>query len=207
MTIGLFALALRSIDLGDVLHHIGRLPSVLLVLTIALLFGQMLVTGMRLSAIAGMIASPVPLRTALRITWIGAFFSLALVTFVSGDVLRTMMLRRLCGMSMRESVGTITLDRAVGLLSILLIVSVMAPWAVQLTGDEAMRHSIEALAVGGMLIVAGFALVGSLARRSRIVENVRAKIKGSRVVYVLLDVMTVARHLLMDGTEFPKNSA
>jgi glycosyltransferase 2 family protein len=204
LTIGLFALALRSINLGDVLLHIQRLPLLLLILTTGLLFGQMLVTCMRLSAIAGMIASPVPLRMTFRINWIGAFFSLALVTFVSGDVLRTLMLRRLCGLSMRESVGTVTLDRAVGLLAILLIVSVMAPWAIQLTGDETMRHSIEALAAIGLLIVVGFALVGFLARHSRIVEVVRAKIKGSRIVYVLLDVMTVARHLFDGRREFPK---
>jgi uncharacterized protein (TIRG00374 family) len=204
LTIGLFALALRSINLGDVLLHIQRLPILLLILTVGLLFGQMLVTAMRLSAIVGTIAAPVPLWTTLRISWIGSFFSLALVTFVSGDVLRAVMFRRLCGLAVRESVGAVTLDRAVGLLSILVIVSVTAPWAIQLTGDEAMRHSIEALAVIGLLIVAGFALVGLLARHSRIVESVRAKIKGSRIVYVLLDLMTVARHLFHGRQEFPR---
>jgi uncharacterized protein (TIRG00374 family) len=164
----------------------------------------MLVSGIRLSAIAGMIASFVPLRTALRINWIGSFFSLALVTFVSGDVVRTMMLRRLCHLPMRESVGTVTLDRAVGLLAVLVIVSVTAPWAIQLTGDDRIRRSIEVLAVIGALVVIGFALVGYLARHSSIVESVRAKIKGSKIVYVLLDVMTVARHLFDGRRELPK---
>jgi glycosyltransferase 2 family protein len=204
LTLGLFALALRSIDIGDVLLHIKRLPLSLLMLTAGLLLCQMLMSGIRLSAIAGMIASFVPLRTALRINWIGSFFSLALVTFVSGDVVRTMMLRRLCHLPMRDSVGTVTLDRAVGLLAILVIVSVTAPWAIQLTGDDRIRSSIEVLAVIGALIVIGFALVGYLARHSRIVESVRAKIKGSKIVYVLLDVMTVARHLFDGRRELPK---
>src|SRR5882724_5048996 len=106
LTLGLFALALRSIDIGDVLLHIKLLPLSLLILTAGLLLFQILVGGVRLSAIAGVVASSVPLKTALRINWIGAFFSLALVTFVSGDVVRTMMLRRQCGLSMRERVGT-----------------------------------------------------------------------------------------------------
>src|SRR3982074_609247 len=187
LTLGLFALALRSIDVGDVLLHIKRLPLSLLILTAGLLLCPMVVSGIRLSAIAGMITSFVPLRTALRINWIGSFFSLALVTFVSGDVVRTMMLRRLCHLPMRESVSTVTLDRAVGLLAVLVIVSVTAPWAIQLTGDDRIRRSIEVLAVIGALVVIGFALVGYLARHSSIVESVRAKIKGSKIVYVLLD--------------------
>jgi hypothetical protein len=153
LTVGLFALAFRSIDVGDVAFHIKQLPLALLVVTVALLLFQMLVTSMRLSAIAGMITSRVPLLTSFRINWIGSFFSLALVTFVSGDVVRTLMLRRECQLPMRESVGTVTLDRAVGLLAILVIVSTTAPWAIQLTGDERIRHSIEVLAVIGALIV------------------------------------------------------
>jgi uncharacterized membrane protein YbhN (UPF0104 family) len=204
LTLGLFALAFRSIDIGDVVLHIKQLPPSLLFLTIALLLCQMLLSGVRLASIAGMISSHVPLRTALRINWIGAFFSLALVTFVSGDVVRTMMLRRVCHLPMRESIGTVTLDRIVGLLSILVISSVTAPWAIQLTGDERIRRSIELLAIIGTLIVLGFALVGFLARRSRVVETVRKKIKGSKIVYVVLDVMTVARHLFeRDGHLFP----
>jgi uncharacterized protein (TIRG00374 family) len=204
LTVGLFALALRSIDIGDVVLHIKQLPLLLLVLTIALLLCQMLVSSMRLSIIAGMIASHVPLRTAFRINWIGAFFSLALVTFVSGDVVRAVMLRRVCQLPMRESVGAVTLDRAIGLLAILAIVSVTAPWAIQLTADETIRRSIAVLAAVGALIVIGFALVGFLARHSRIVEAVRAKIKGSKIVYVLLDIMTVARHLFDARRELPK---
>jgi uncharacterized protein (TIRG00374 family) len=204
LTLGLFALALRSIDIGDVLLHIKRLPLSLLMLTAGLLLCQMLVCGVRLSAIAGVVASSVPLKTALRINWIGAFFSLALVTFVSGDVVRTMMLRRQCGLSMRESVGTVTLDRAVGLIASLLIVSVTAPWAIQLTADETIRHSIEVLAIIGFLIVVGFAMVGFVARHSKIVEIVRVKIKDSKIVYVLLDIMTVARHLFDARRELPK---
>jgi uncharacterized protein (TIRG00374 family) len=204
LTLGLFALALRSIDIGDVLVHIKRLPLSLLILTAGLLLCQMLVSGVRLSAIAGVVASSVPLKTALRINWIGAFFSLALVTFVSGDVVRTMMLRRQCGLSMRESIGTVTLDRAVGLLASLLIVSVTAPWAIQLTADETIRHSIEVLAIVGFLIVVGFAMVGLIARHSKIVEIVRVKIKGSKIVYTLLDIITVARHLFDARRELPK---
>src|SRR3981189_1272359 len=183
LTLGLFALALRSIDIGDVLLHIRRLPVSLLMLTAGLLLCQMLLSGIRLSGIAGMIASFVPLKTALRINWIGAFFSLALVTFVSGDVVRTMMLRRQCGLSMRESVGTVTLDRAVGLLAVLVIVSVTAPRAIRLTGDARTRRSIEVLAVIGALVVNGLPLVCCVARHSSIVESVRAKIKGSKIVY------------------------
>lgn len=204
LTVGLFALAFRSIDIGDVILHIKQLPLSLLALVVGLLLFQMLISGIRLTSISGMLAARVPLLIALRLNWIGAFFSLALVTFVSGDVVRTMILRRTCHLGMRESVGIVTLDRIVGLLAILVIVSITAPWAIQLTGDERIRRSIEVLAIIGAVIVVGFAFVGFLARRSRIVEGVRAKIKGSKMVYILLDVMTVARHLFDSRREIPK---
>jgi uncharacterized protein (TIRG00374 family) len=204
LTFCLFALALRSIDIGDVLVHIRRLPALTLLLTIALFVSQMVVSGVRLSAITGIITSSVPLAGTLRINWIGAFFSQALVTFVSGDVVRAMMLSRSCGISIRDSIGTITLDRAIGLLASLLIVSVTAPWAIQLTGDETMRHSIIVLAVIGLLLVIGFAMIGYLARHPELVQIARAKIKGSRIAYVLLDTMSVARHLFNGRRQMPK---
>jgi uncharacterized protein (TIRG00374 family) len=204
LTLGLFALALRSIDIGDVWLHIKILPAHVLLMAVVLIICQMLFAGVRLSAIANIVASTVPLAKALHINWIGAFFSQALVTFVSGDVVRAMMLSRSCGISMRDSIGTITLDRVIGLLSSLLIVSITAPWAIGLTGDESMRHSIEVLAVMGVLLVTGFAMAGYLARHPELVEIVRTKIKGSRIAYVVLDVMSVARHLFDARRQIPK---
>jgi uncharacterized protein (TIRG00374 family) len=204
LTFCLFALALRSIDIGDVWLHIKGLPALTLLMAAVLIICQMLIAGVRLSAITGIVASPVPLAKALRINWIGAFFSQALVTFVSGDVVRAMLLSRSCGITMRDSVGTVTLDRAVGLLSSLLIVSMSAPWAIQLTGDETMRHSIEVLSVFGVLLVTGFAMVGYLARHPELVEIVRAKIRGSRIAYVVLDTLSVARHLFNGRRQLPK---
>jgi glycosyltransferase 2 family protein len=204
LTFCLFALALRSINLGDVLIEIRRLPAIAFLLVAVLLVCQMAVSGIRLSAITGILTSPVPLARTLRINWVGAFFSQALVTFVSGDVVRAMMLSRSCGMTTRDSIGAVTLDRAVGLLSSLLIVSMSAPWAIQLTGDETMRRSIEMLAVIGVLLVIGFAMVGYLARHPELVQIVRAKIRGSRIAYVVLDAMSVARHLFNGRRQLPK---
>jgi uncharacterized protein (TIRG00374 family) len=204
LTIGLFALALRSIDLGDVLLHIRRLSLIVLVSTTGLLCCQMIIAAARLSAITGILASSVSLATSVRINLIGAFFSQALVTFVSGDVVRTMLLRRTCALPMRESISAVTLDRVVGLLSTLLLVSITAPWAIQLTGDETMRHSMEVLAMIGALLILAFALVGYVARHPEIVEIVRARIKGSKFIYVLLDLGTVARHLFRARQALPK---
>ena len=204
LTVGLFALALRSIHLGDVWLHIRSLPALTLLMVVVLFICQMIIAGVRLSTITGIVASAVSLAKTLRINWVGAFFSQALVTFVSGDVVRTMMLSRSCGITMRDSIGTVTLDRIIGLLSSLLIVSITAPWAIQLTGDETVRRSIEMSAVMGVLFVAGFAMIGYLARHPALVQIVRTKINGSRVAYVLLDVMSVARHLFNGRGQIPK---
>jgi uncharacterized protein (TIRG00374 family) len=204
LTFCLFALALRSINLGDVWLHIKSLPALTLLMVVVLFICQMVIAGVRLSAITGIVASAVSLAKTLRINWVGAFFSQALVTFVSGDVVRAMMLSRSCGITMRDSIGTVTLDRVIGLLSSLLIVSITAPWAMRLTGDETARRSIEMLAVIGVLFVAGFAMVGYLARHPELVQIVRVKIKGSRIAHVLLDVMSVARHLFNGRWQLPK---
>jgi uncharacterized protein (TIRG00374 family) len=204
LTLGLFVLALRSIDIGDVWLHIKSLPALTLLMAVVLIICQMVIAGVRLSAITGIVASAVPLAKTFRINWIGAFFSQALVTFVSGDVVRAMLLSRSCGITMRDSIGTVTLDRVIGLLSSLLIVSITAPWAIRLTGDETVRRSIEMMAVMGVLLVIGFAMVGYLARHPELVQIARAKIKGSRIAYVILDVVSVARHLFDARRQIPK---
>jgi uncharacterized protein (TIRG00374 family) len=204
LMLGLFALALRSIDLGDVVLHIKRVPALTLLLVAALFVCQLLVSGVRLSAITGIIALPIPLAKALRINWIGAFFGQALITFISGDVVRVMMLNRTCGIPMRNSTRSVTLDRLVGLLSSLLIVSVTAPWAIQLTGNESMRHSIVMMAIVGIALIAGFAAVGYLAHHPALVQIARAKIKEYRVVYGILDTLAVVRHLFTGWRHVPK---
>jgi uncharacterized protein (TIRG00374 family) len=204
LTLGLFALALRSIDIGDVWLHVKGLPALTLLMVVALLLCQMALSGARLSAITGIITSSAPFAKTLRINWVGAFFSQALVTFVSGDVVRAMMIRSSCMISMRDSVGIVALDRSIGLLSSLLILSATAPWALQLTGDETMRHSITMLAIIGLLLVVGFAGIGYLARHPELVQFARAKIKGSRIAYILLDLVSVARHLFDGRRQIPR---
>jgi uncharacterized protein (TIRG00374 family) len=204
LTLGLFVLALRSIDIGDVWFHIKSLPALTLLMAFVLIICQMVIAGVRLSAITGIVASAVPLAKTFRINWIGAFFSQALVTFVSGDVVRAMLLSRSCGITMRDSIGTVTLDRVIGLLSSLLIVSITAPWAIRLTGDETVRRSIEMMAVMGVLLVIGFAMVGYLARHPELVRIARARITGSRIAYVILDVVSVARHLFDARRQVPR---
>jgi uncharacterized protein (TIRG00374 family) len=204
LTIGLFALALRSIHIGEVWAQIKILPALAGLTVIILFIAQMVIAAARLSAIANIVSSAVLLTKAFRINWVGSFFSQALVTFVSGDVVRAMMLNRSCGITMRDSIGAITLDRIVGLLSSLVIVSLTAPWAVGLTSNETMRRSIVVLAVMGVLLVVGFAAAGYLARHPELVQIVRAKIRGSRIAYILLDVMSVARHLFNQRRQIPK---
>jgi glycosyltransferase 2 family protein len=204
LTLGLFALALRSIDVSDVILHIKRLPA-LTILTVAALFVvQMLVAAIRMSAITGVIAHTVPLATTVRINWIGAFFSQALITFVSGDVVRAMILTRRCAIPMRNSARSVALDRLIGLLSSLLIVSLTAPWAIQLTGDETMRHSIVVMAVVGVLLIVAFAFVGYIAWHPALAQAARTKIKEYRIIYAVLDTLSVIRHLFTGWRHMPK---
>jgi glycosyltransferase 2 family protein len=204
LTICLFALVLRSIDIGDVVLHIKRVPASTLLLIVVLLLGQFLASGVRMSAITRVVAHPIPLGTAVRINWVGAFFAQALVTFISGDVVRAMMLQRTCDIPMRNSARSVTLDRLIGLLSSLLIMSVTAPWAIQLTRDESMRHSIVLMAIVGIGLITGFAAVGYIARHPALVQIARAKVKQYRVVYAILDTLAVIRHLLDGWRQIPK---
>src|SRR5438132_5372237 len=102
LTLCLFALVLRSIDIGDVVLHIKRVPASTLLLVAALFVAQFLTSGVRLSAITEAIGYITPLGRAVRINWVGAFFAQALITFISGDVVRAMMLHRACEIPMRN---------------------------------------------------------------------------------------------------------
>ena len=203
LTLGLFALVFRSIDVTDVVMHFKRVSAATL-LTVGVLFiGQYFVSCVRLIAIASALLQQIALPKALRINAIGAFFGQALVTFVSGDVVRAMMLSRACKIPMRSSVRTVALDRLVGLLSSMLIVSLTAPWAIQLAGDGPMRHSIVLLAVAGLMVIVGFAAVGYLARHPAVAQIAQDKLKQYRIVYAVLDTLAVARHLYSGWRQLP----
>lgn len=201
LTLCLFALALRSIDIDDVVLRIRQLPFLTLVIVALLFISQLIVSGTRLSSITRIVAHPVALAMAVRINWIGAFFSQALITFVSGDVIRAMILTKRCALPIRNSARCVALDRLVGLLSSLLIVSLTAPWAIQLTRDEAMRHSIVVMAFVGGALIAGFAIAGYLARHPTLLQNLRMRIKKHRIAYAVLDTLSVVR-LLFSGSSY-----
>jgi glycosyltransferase 2 family protein len=203
LTLCLFGLVLRSIDLGDVLLHIKLLPAAVLLLVTAIWLVQLVASGIRLSAITGIIAYPIPLMKALRMNWVGAFFAQALVTFVSGDVVRAMMLHR-CEIPMRNCARCVTLDRLIGLLSSLLIMSVTAPWAIQLTGDESMRHSIALMAMAGIVLIAGFAALGYLGRHPGLIQIARVRFHQYRILYAVLDTLAVVRHLFIGRNYMPR---
>jgi uncharacterized membrane protein YbhN (UPF0104 family) len=115
-----------------------------------------------------------------------------------------MILTRRCAIPMRNSARSVALDRLIGLLSSLLIVSLTASWAIQLTGDETMRHSIVVMAVAGIALIAAFAFVGYLARHPALAQAARGKIKEYRVIYAILDTLSVVRHLFTGWRHIPK---
>ena len=90
---------------------------------------------------------------ALRIVWVGQFFSQVLPGAVGGDAFRAWYLSRF-GINLKQSVTVAFLDRAYGIVAVLLLLLLGLPWLLLVVGDLALS------AIAGLVVVGGFAAIG-----------------------------------------------
>lgn len=97
---------------------------------------------------------------ALKLVFVGYFFSQALPSSVGGDAMRVWQAHR-AGLSLGTALNTVILDRLIALAALLIMSAVALPWLLDLVTDPAIRWGFMLVLASG---VAGFTVLLGLRR-------------------------------------------
>jgi uncharacterized membrane protein YbhN (UPF0104 family) len=158
LSAALIAYAFRNIDLADASAQIHEIAGVAALSTAGVLLLQSGTAAFRLRKVLEVVGARCGFLQALDATFIGAFFSQTLISFVGGDAMRVWRLAW-SGVPTRLATTGIALDRTAGLAGSLGLVLLTLPFLLALIQDAAMRSGLLLALAGG---IAGFAFVLSI---------------------------------------------
>ena len=161
VSVGLFYLALRGIDLSTVLSRINQINPLWIIVAIAATFGGLLLNALRWREIGRHCDTPLTINQSLRYVMIGAFFSLALPSTIGGDAVRLWLAAR-AGAGLRKAAYSVLIDRAIGLIALALVVVGSLPWSIDLVTDPTGRIMLLVTGLVALGGGAGFLLMGRL---------------------------------------------
>ncbi len=146
VTVGLVWFLVSNIDLAQTASYMARADLVLFAAACVLILLQLGTIAIRWSQILPLTGPPSSLPLLMRLTLEGMFFNQALPSSVGGDAIRIYRLVK-TGVRTSRAISSVILDRALGLLGLVLISATFAPNFISLIDDPAMRN-------GGLLIIA-----------------------------------------------------
>jgi len=124
----------------------------------AIMFGLSAVQAFRWVFVARAMDVGLPFRTAWVIVLIGLFFNQTLPSTVGGDAVRVWRLQR-AGVRVGLSIRIVLLDRLVGLLALLMILSAGLPALMGWIGDQPLRWAVPILLFCGFSGFIGLFLI------------------------------------------------
>lgn len=147
----------RKVDLEPVAIRLGSMQAGWVVAALAVLFGQLLLTGVRWYFVGQIVGAGIGLRLATRLILVGQFFNQVLPSSVGGDAIRAWLLSRE-GISIRHALVSVICDRAAALVMLTVIVACTLPIVI-LSGDAAIPSAwplaiaVDALTMAGLLFL------------------------------------------------------
>jgi uncharacterized membrane protein YbhN (UPF0104 family) len=147
----------RKVELGPVAMRLSSMYAGWAAIALAVLFGQLLLTGVRWYFVSQLVGAGIRLRFAMRLILVGQFFNQVLPSSVGGDGVRAWLLSRE-GISLRHALVSVICDRAVALVLLTAIVGCTLPIMI-LSGDVVIPFAwpfaiaIDTLTVAGLLFL------------------------------------------------------
>jgi hypothetical protein len=129
-------------------------------------FIQTVIGSMRLVYILKLYNCTLSFLTSFRIWFIGCFFSQAMISFVGGDAMRILSLKR-HEIPFRTATGAILLDRVIGFIALIIIFLATLPFLLNIIEIPLMRYNIISLALICLFAVIFFILLGKLPKKLR----------------------------------------
>jgi glycosyltransferase 2 family protein len=173
ITFSLLGWLLSRIDAAPLLARVGDIDPWLTAAAIAVMMGQLLVTGWRWSLIARDIGAPLSRAVIVRLTLIGQFFNQTLPSAIGGDAVRAWLAARE-GIPASKAISGVLADRLIALLMLVAIVGATLPLFFARVPDPGLRTITTALVVGSAIGLLVFILLGAwvegLLQRFRLVR-------------------------------------
>jgi uncharacterized membrane protein YbhN (UPF0104 family) len=184
LTGSLIWLLVAKVDISSALDHMGRAHPAVLMAAIMVVLGVYFLGAVRMVLALKLLGTRFPILSSMNIVMIGAFFSQALVTFLSGDAYRIWHLSR-AGVEVLKAASAILLDRALGTIALAGLFFATLPVLLQLAPDPIMRWSLVGLALSCFAGIAVFLLLGAVRPE---------KFQSRRIVGPLTTIASVSRH-------------
>jgi len=126
VTGGFLWFVFHKVDLGPLAIRLGDFQTEWVVVALAFLFGQLLLTGVRWYFVSRLVSADISMGLATRLVLIGQFFNQVLPSSVGGDGVRAWLLSRE-GISIKRALVSVVCDRAAALVLLTLIVACTLP--------------------------------------------------------------------------------
>ena len=175
VSVALLVVLLRTLDIGTIKSAVALLPWWALAAVLLILLGQVLVLAWRWCVITSRIGGCLQFGDALRLTFVGLFFSQTLPTSIGGDAMRIWEARRL-GLSGELALGSVIIERVTGLAAIAMLVTLSLPFVWADLGESHLRWAFLALAPAALALVAALAFADLLPLQ-RLPESARAYVR------------------------------
>jgi uncharacterized protein (TIRG00374 family) len=186
ITVGLLWLLASKIDVRAVVVQLRSIQVYWVVAAITILFGQLLLTGIRWYIVGRLVSAPIGLGQAVRLALIGQFFNQVLPTSVGGDAVRAWLLLGEA-VPLGRAVISIICDRVAALVVLTVIVAVTMP----LLSDvgfhapllEKLAIIVPALTASGLLFLLLLGeKIAEMFQRNRLLRPVGILVGNFRIV-------------------------
>jgi len=157
----LLYLALRKVDLHNLVSRLNIESVGWLGLAIAVLFFQIFIGVLRWREISAECGAPIGVRQGMRYNLIGTFFNQTLPSSIGGDAVRLWLVAR-NGAGWRAATYSIFVDRAIGLIALAIVIVASLPWSYNLITDPAGRSALLLVDFAALAAGLGFLAFGVL---------------------------------------------
>ncbi|MEQ8641167.1 MAG: lysylphosphatidylglycerol synthase transmembrane domain-containing protein [Alphaproteobacteria bacterium] len=149
----------RQFDLAESLENLSQLSALIVAEVFLLLIFQQVLAAWRLAVSVTMSGASIGHRAAVATTFVGNFFSQAMLSFVGGDAMRTLELTRQ-GIPVIKAAVAIVLDRVSGMFALMAMVTLGLVSILDLITSQTTRLGLFALLAAGLAFAAAFVLLG-----------------------------------------------
>jgi uncharacterized membrane protein YbhN (UPF0104 family) len=157
----LLYLALRKVNLSDLVSRINVASLGWIGIAIAVTFLQIFVGVLRWRKISAECGAPLATRQAMRFNLIGTFFNQTLPSSIGGDAVRLWLVAR-GGAGWRAATYSIFVDRAIGLIALAIIIVASLPWSYSLIREPHGRSALLFVDFAALAGGVGFLVLGRL---------------------------------------------
>ena len=173
--------------IDDALVSVRDIDTGMLALAILMMFGQVVVCGLRWRAVLVALGEPLSLAKSTLLFYIGSFFSQTLPSSVGGDAVRMYKGRR-AGLSLSAAINSVMLERGATVVALVILVMATQPVFLRRVSDEMGDWMILILTVLTVGLIGGLAFTMVLDRLPESLRHWRL-VKG--LAYLATDTRRV----------------